>query len=156
MGCEVFVTGGFKEELKRRKKFEEELETQDRLDEMKAAERMENGAGFADMYRNLLNGGLASSRGGEKIREQAAPREELKPEELVADRVERKTETKDEVKEEAKEELKEEDEGGSAHGVKDVEAPPSGTKRAREEEEKEQREEKTMSARERYLARKKV
>merc|ERR1712060_875787 len=101
--CELFVTGGYKEELKRRKKFEEELETQDRLDEMKAAERMENGAGFADMYRNLLNGGLASSRGGEKIREQAAPREELKPEELVADRVERKTETKDEVKEEAKE-----------------------------------------------------
>merc|ERR1712187_319171 len=137
---------------------EEELEMQDKLDEKKAAERMENGAGFADMYRNLLNGGLASSRGGEKIREQAAPREELKPEELVADRVERKTETKDEVKEEAKEELKEEEEekGGSAHGVKDVEAPTSGTKRAREEEEKEQREEKTMSARERYLTRKKA
>ena len=29
----------------------------------------ENGKGFADMYRNLLNGGLASSRGGEKLKE---------------------------------------------------------------------------------------
>merc|ERR1712187_923255 len=131
---------------------EEELEMQDKLDEQKAADRMENGAGFADMYRNLLNGGLASSRGGEKIREQAAPREELKPEDMVADRVERKTETKEEVKEEVKEEMKEEGDGGS-HGVKDVEAPPSGTKRAREEESKEQREEKAMSARERFLAR---
>merc|ERR1712151_1285453 len=135
-------TEAFKEELKRRKKFEEELEAQDFTDNLKAAEKMTEGRGFADMYRNLLNGGLASSRGGEQIRDQAA-----QPEELVADRVERKTETKDEVKEEAKEELKEEDEGGAAHGIKDVEAPPSGTKRAREEEEREQREEKAMSAR---------
>merc|ERR1712048_508301 len=84
--CEVFVTGGFKEELKRRKKFEEELEQQDKLDEMKAAERMENGAGFADMYRNLLNGGLATSRGGEKVREQAPAR-------IEEEKAERETKT---------------------------------------------------------------
>lgn len=30
------------------------------------AEKQEHGSGFASMYRNLLNGGLASSRGGEK------------------------------------------------------------------------------------------
>merc|ERR1712087_599944 len=87
--AEVFVTGAFKEELKKRKKFEEELEQQDFRDSLKAAEKMEQGRGFADMYRNLLNGGLATSRGGEKVREQAPARIEL-------EKIEEKKDEKDE------------------------------------------------------------
>ncbi|CAE8683036.1 unnamed protein product, partial [Polarella glacialis] len=64
--CEVFVTEGFKDELKKRKKFEDELEEQEERDKRMSAEKQENGLGFASMYRNLLNGGLASSRGGAK------------------------------------------------------------------------------------------
>jgi len=160
--AEVFVTEAFTQELKRRKHFEDELELQDMRDKMKAAEKQENGRGFADMYRNLLNGGLASSRGGEKMREQAAARQDL-PEDEV------KTEVKEEVKEEAKEEAKADtavkedvkEEGGksSGHGVQDVAAEPAAaeepaSRKLREAEEKVQRQEKAMSARERYLARK--
>merc|ERR1719379_565392 len=53
-GREVFVTSAFKEELKRRKKFEEELEEQDLRDQRKDATKMEDGKGFADFPRNLL------------------------------------------------------------------------------------------------------
>mmetsp|Transcript_19745 Transcript_19745/g.44439 ORF Transcript_19745/g.44439 Transcript_19745/m.44439 type:complete len:370 (-) Transcript_19745:95-1204(-) len=151
--CEVFVTEAFKDELKKRKKFEDELEAQEFKDQMKAAEKQENGTGFASMYRNLLNGGLATSRGGERLREQTAPKEELPDDE------DSKMETK---KEEVKEE--EEDGAGPSHGVQDVvagaeaEAPSAASikeaKEAREKEEREQRESKAMSAKERYLARK--
>eukprot|EP00928_Gymnodinium_smaydae_P064657 TRINITY_DN4793_c0_g1_i1.p1 TRINITY_DN4793_c0_g1~~TRINITY_DN4793_c0_g1_i1.p1 ORF type:complete len:409 (-),score=137.04 TRINITY_DN4793_c0_g1_i1:58-1284(-) len=187
--CEVFVTAGFKEELRRRQKFEEELENQDRLDAQKAADRMQDGKGFADMYRNLLNGGLASSRGGEKIREQAAPREgggaivgqaprsaaamaAFAAKEEVKDEVKEEDDeampaasapsasAKEECKEEAKAELREEAGAGaaSAPGVMDAiaEEAPKGTKRAREEDDKANRAEKALSAKERFLARKKA
>merc|ERR1712151_1055974 len=108
-----FVTGAFKEELKKRKKFEEELEQQDFKDSLKAAEKMEQGRGFADMYRNLLNGGLATSRGGEKVREQAPARIEL-------EKVEEKED--EEVKEE-KVEIKEEQDQIEP-GVVDAKAEP--------------------------------
>lgn len=158
---EVFVTEAFKEELKRRKKFEEELEAQDVRDARKEASKQEDGRGFADMYRNLLNGGMASSRGGEKVLERAAPREEL--EESGA-----KKEEEDEEKikmEDVKAEDTEADGQAQAGelGVKDVEAAPieapvetQEAKKAREAAEKEQREEKAMSAKERYLARKRA
>merc|ERR1712217_334977 len=145
-------TEAFKEELKRRKKFEEELEAQDFTDSLKAAEKMTEGRGFADMYRNLLNGGLATSRGGEKIREQAPAREDLDEKEDIKEEV--KEEIKEEIKEDCKEEAK--DEGVGVATV--AEAPSNNTaaslKRAREAEEQEQRETKAMSAKERFLARK--
>lgn len=151
-GRETFVTSGFKEELKRRSKFEEELAEQEFRDSQKDAMKQEDGKGFADMYRNLLNGGLASSRGGEKVREKAAPRvDEVKEEE---DDKEVKLEPKVEVKEEA---IKAE----PSNGVEDVTA-SSGSmedpsaKAARLVAESEQRAEKTMSAKERYLARKRL
>uniref|UniRef100_A0A7S4Q1V6 Nuclear speckle splicing regulatory protein 1 N-terminal domain-containing protein n=1 Tax=Alexandrium monilatum TaxID=311494 RepID=A0A7S4Q1V6_9DINO len=161
--AEVFVTDAFKQELKRRKKFEEELEMQEMRDTMKAAERQEDGLGFADMYRNLLNGGLASSRGGERVREQAAPRVELPEGEVKQD-------VSKEVKEEevkagaaVKEDVKEEGGSSSSHGVQDV-APVSAAgaaeaplpKKEREAKENAERQEKAMSARERYLARRRA
>lgn len=176
--AEVFVTQGFKEELKRRKKFEEELEAQDARDEARAAEKQENGLGFASMYRNMLNGGLATSRGGEKIKEQAKAYEDLKQEEVKQDeRITRMTggvkKEEEDVKDEiAKEEAKEEVEEKKEHGLMDVveqedsaadaadtaEAAEKRRQEKAEEErkEKEQREEKTMSAKERFLARKKA
>lgn len=151
--CEVFVTEAFKEELKRRKKFEEELEAQEMQDDAKAVEKQENGTGFADMYRNLLNGGLATSRGGEKLIERAAPKVEVKEEEPGAKAEEVKAE---EVKaEEVKaEEVKEEQhaEQQPQHGLQDVAAPAD--KKAEKAAEQERREQKASSARERYLARK--
>mmetsp|Transcript_58830 Transcript_58830/g.164278 ORF Transcript_58830/g.164278 Transcript_58830/m.164278 type:complete len:351 (-) Transcript_58830:129-1181(-) len=154
--CETFVTSGFKEELRRRKKFEDELEEQDRRDSQKAAEKMEHGSGFADMYRHLLNGGLATSRGSEKIREQAAPRQEL-PEDRV-ETAKTEEDVKTEIKDEAKEEIKvESEDAGAEHGVQDVKPQETpSAKRAREEAEKEKRDEKALSARERYLARKRA
>lgn len=149
--CEVFVTEAFKEELKRRKKFEDELELQDFKDGLKAAEKQEHGKGFADMYRNLLNSGLASSRGGEQLKELSAPRLDEVTGELHED-------IKDEeVK--MKEDVKDEDFGGSGHGVQDVAAEPDETARSKPKnghttEEKLERQQKTLSARERYLARK--
>jgi len=156
---EVFVTEGFKEELKRRKKFENELEAQEVRDQMLSAEKMENGAGFASMYRNLLNGGLATSRGGEKARELRPAREDEDA------KAEVKTEAKDEdeedkkIKEElapltskAKTEAKEESEQDVA-GVQDITA--GNPKVAAAAEDLQQREDKALSARERYLARKK-
>lgn len=71
-GREVFVTSGFKEELKRRKKFEDELEAQDARDERRDAARMEDGKGFADFHRSMLNGGLSSSRGAATIKAETA------------------------------------------------------------------------------------
>lgn len=161
--CEVFVTEAFKEELKRREKFVEELEAQEMRDNLKAAEKQENGTGFADMYRNLLNGGLASGRGGEKVKERAAPRSELVKKEL-------KEEVKEELEESAKDEasykserLKEEiEEGGvgvlkaGVQDVADAEEAEPGSKKARLAEEKVERVEKAMSARERFLARKRA
>lgn len=167
--AEVFVTPGFVEELKRRKKFEDELEAQEAKDQARAAEKQENGAGFANMYRNLLNGGLATSRGGEKIKEQAPAYEDLeaKEEKLEA---KAKLEAKEEVKDEmAKDEPNEEGEGKKEFGVLDASEQPSAeesaedaAKRRKQEEaeqqraEQEQRQEKAMSAKERYLARKKA
>lgn len=146
---EVFVTEAFKEELKRRKKFEEELEAQEEMDQRKAAEKQEHGAGFASMYRNLLNGGLASSRGGEKVREMKPAREDLEEE---APKMEVKDEEDEKIKEELallveKTEVKEEA-STDQPGVQDVAAAPK-------EEAKEKREEKALSAKERYLLRKK-
>jgi len=168
--CEVFVTEGFKEELKRRKKFEDELEDQEKKDEMKSAEKQEHGLGFASLYRNMLNGGLATSRGGEKVKEVAPARQDMDDvkqevkdeiEEKIAEKlglkplVEKKEEKlKDEVKDEAKEESE-----APNHGVQDVKPLDEGkavsAKAAAAEEEKQQREDKALSAKERYLLRKK-
>merc|ERR1711972_761131 len=90
-------------------------EQQDFKDSLKAAEKMEQGRGFADMYRNLLNGGLATSRGGEKVREQAPARIEL-------DKTEPEEKKEEEVKEE-KVEVKEEVEQAEP-GVVDAKAEP--------------------------------
>lgn len=151
--AEVFVTEGFKEELKRRKKFEDELEAQEERDQKNAAEKQEHGSGFASMYRNLLNTGLASSRGGEKVREMRPAREEA--DELKEEIKETKEEDEDKIKAELaplveKDELAEA--ASSSHGVQDVAftaAPGS------KEEAKEKREEKALSAKERYMLRKK-
>lgn len=155
--CEVFVTEAFKEELKKRKKFEDELEQQDIRDKIRAADKQENGLGFADMYRNLLNGGLASSRGGEKIKDIAPAREEMKEElkEELKDDLEVDTKVK---LEDAKQEVKDEDMGGAEkqHGVQDVVPEPSPASSITKAKEAEQREEKAMSAKERYLMRKKM
>jgi len=180
---EVFMTSGFKQELQRRKKFEDELEAQDRLDEMKAADKLEGSRGFADFHRNLLTGGLATSRGGEKLREQAAPREGdgniVGAAPRVADlaaKVKAKTEAESAVKEEeeddkVKTEAKDDDDemvkredvkpeadasAEQSHGLVEPTLPQPGTKRALETEEQGQRAEKVLSARERYLARKKA
>jgi len=154
--CEVFVTEAFKEELKRRKKFEEELEAQEMRDDARAVEKQENGAGFADMYRNLLNGGLATSRGGEKLVERAAPKLEVKEEEVKEEEVKAEEVKAEEVKaEEVKaEEVKEEQHAGQQpqHGLQDVAAPAD--KKAEKAAEQERREQRASSARERYLARK--
>lgn len=160
-GREVFVTGAFKEELKRRKKFEEELEEQDRRDQRKDATKMEDGQGFADFHRMMLNGGLSSGRGGEKIVDRAAPRIDL-PEDSGASV--KKEDEEEEIKEES---LKDEDkamktedseEKEEQHGVQDVAAPSAaaGSKKEKELEEQAQRAEKAMSAKERYLARKRA
>jgi hypothetical protein len=178
---EVFLTSGFKQELKRRKKFEDELDAQDQADARKAADRRENGLGFADFHRNLLSGGLASGRGGEKLKEQAAPREgdgnivgaAPRVADLVA-KVQTKTDVKQEGEDEdkAKTEIKDEEEASKqedvkpevgtaaeqeqSHGLVEPSLPQAGTKRALEMEDQEQRTEKVLSARERYLARKKA
>lgn len=154
--CEVFVTEAFKEELKKRKKFEDELEQQDMKDKFRAADKQENGLGFAEMYRNLLNGGLASSRGGEKVKELALARVEL-PKEEVKDEV--KEEDVDEAKLKTKlEGVKDEDmTEGPSLGVQDVSAPASASEKAQKAaEEHGQRVEKAMSAKERFLMRKKM
>jgi len=161
---EVFVTQAFKEELKRRKKFEEELEAQDARDARKEATKQEDGRGFADMYRNLLNGGMATSRGGEKVLERAAAREELEGD-VKKEEVKKEEEDDDEKDTVKMEDVKAEETDaetkaeGTGHGVKDVVSAPIETadaKKMREAAEKEQREEKAMSAKERYLARKRA
>lgn len=86
-GSEVFVTAGFKEELKRRKRFEQELAEQEVRDDAKAAEKQENGLGFASMYRNLLDRGLATSRGSETLVERQAPRIDLEEGEREKERI---------------------------------------------------------------------
>merc|ERR1719436_1867026 len=98
--CEVFVTEAFKEELKKRQKFVDELEAQEVRDNLKAAEKQEFGRGFADMYRNLLNSGLATSRGGEKVKEITAARTELpsSKEEVKAEAMAEAEEEKEEAK----------------------------------------------------------
>eukprot|EP00438_Fugacium_kawagutii_P033703 Skav234182 [mRNA] locus=scaffold1377:129480:138209:- [translate_table: standard] len=87
-------------ELKRRKKFEDELEAQEEMDQKNAAPALELVPGGScrsvGLYRNLLNGGLASSRGGEKVREVKPAREDLEDVPM-----------KEEVKEEAKEKREE-------------------------------------------------
>jgi len=167
--AEVFVTPGFVEELKRRKKFEDELEAQEAKDEARAAEKQENGAGFANMYRNLLNGGLATSRGGEKIKEQAPAYENLDAKEEKLEAL-AKLEAKEEVKEEvAKDEPGEDGDDKREFGVLDAaeqaaaeeSAEDAAKRRKREKEqqqqaEQEQRQEKALSAKERYLARKRA
>lgn len=123
--CEVFVTQAFKEELKKRQKFVEELEAQEARDAVKAAENQSDGRGFADMYRNLLNGGLASSRGGEKVLEKAPAREELSKEEVEVLKKEHEAELAAKAKEEAlKEEEAKAEEAAASFGVQDVALPP--------------------------------
>merc|ERR1719253_1146432 len=152
--CEVFVTEAFKEELKRRKKFEDDMEMQDVRDSIMAAEKQENGLGFAGMYRNLLNSGLASGRGGEKQKEIVPAKMDL---EEVKDEDPFKTEA--DIKREQEEKVKAEEGASSGHGVVDVkaeaEAAPEKTaeekaaeKATEEAAEKEQREGKAMSAKE--------
>ncbi|CAE8706614.1 unnamed protein product, partial [Polarella glacialis] len=159
--CEVFVTEGFKDELKKRKKFEDELEEQEERDKRMSAEKQENGLGFASMYRNLLNGGLASSRGGAKAKDVNPAREELAGDIKAEVKEEVKDEPEDEkmdekMQEDVKQEVKEETEGdGPGHGVTDVQAETPAEKELKKEEVKVVREEKAMSAKERFLARKK-
>jgi hypothetical protein len=151
-GREVFVTGAFKEELHRRKKFEEELEAQDLRDARRDATKQEDSKGFADFHRTLLNGGLATSRGGEKVLERAAPRIDLPQDEEPVKKEE-------EEPEEDKKAIKTEDDAMETeqHGVQDVQAPvPLTAKAAKESAEKETREDKALSARERFLARKRA
>merc|ERR1719436_341850 len=100
--CEVFVTEAFKEELKKRQKFVDELEAQEVQDNIKAAEKQEHGRGFADMYRNLLNSGLATSRGGEKVKEITAARTETE----VKEEAEAEAEAEEEQEEAKKEAVK--------------------------------------------------
>jgi len=162
--CEVFVTEAFKEELKKRQKFVDELEAQEKRDELKAAEKQEHGRGFADMYRNLLNGGLASSRGQEKVKDVAPAREDLPSEgRRGADRVTKLEEVKEEIKEELEEEeakiaVKEEAAEEAAPIVAPAPVPEAtaAEKAAMKAKEAEERAGKTMSAKERYLARKKA
>lgn len=153
-GREVFVTGAFKEELKRRKKFEDELEQQELRDQRRDATKQEDGKGFADFHRTMLNGGLATSRGGEKLKEQAPAREDLEME----DAVKKEEEADEDEKKDAKAEIaqKEESEDAQGHGVQDVEGPSEGSKAAKAMAEQEERAEKAMSAKERFLARKKA
>lgn len=183
--AETFITQGFKDELKRRSKFEQELEQQELIDQKKAQVNLDSGRGFAaSFYGHMLNDGLATSRGGEKIKEQAPAREggghivgqaprsvaaanvgvvkaEPEEEEDTPSTMEVEAGVKLEAKEEIKAEAAEERTAGGAPGVAEVAAPSSlarGTKRALEaqamEECKEKREEKALSARERFLARK--
>jgi len=173
--AEVFVTEAFKEELKKRQKFVDELERQEAMDEARAAEKQEHGTGFADMYRNLLNGGLATSRGGEKVKEVAAPRQDLesvdaktnvKIEQEVLDRRKAVKKEGDDTMHDVddvatkSEDVKAEAEttaAASVHGVQDVVGPPApepGSKQAEAVEEEDRRAEKALSARERFLARK--
>lgn len=170
-GREVFVTSGFKEELKRRKKFEDELEEQELRDLRKDATKMEDGKGFADFHRNLLGGGLASARGGEKIKEQTAVESYTNAVSAGAASAKPQDESV-KMEEDVKEPLKKEEDDDKAkiakteedekkpeeHGVQDVKAPEAdpGTKAAKALQEQEQRAEKAMSAKERFLARKKA
>jgi len=169
-GREVFITGAFKEELKRRKKFEDELEEQELKDERKDATKMENGQGFADFHRKLLNDGKSSARAGKDIAVKkveavtsslfqsgyapaAAPAkdEEVKKEDPM-DEDDDKSKVDASVKaEDGKEETPD-------HGVQDVQGPPMdpNAKKAALLAEQEQRAEKSMSAKERFLARKRA
>jgi len=152
---EVFVTPAFKEELARRKKFEKELEVKEMLDNRTAAEGQDHGAGFASFHRTLLDGGLASGRGSEKVVELAKAKEDVK----------------EELKEEPKGELK--DELGGEHGVANavaagvlagssdetaavITAQLAAQKDVAAAEGVEVRKTKALSAKERYLARKKL
>lgn len=156
-GREVFVTQAFKEELKRRKKFEEELEAQELRDKRRDAAKMENGQGFADFHRALLSKGMASARGEEKNKAQNAVREDLPEEEPVKEEVKEEVKDEKEAKEAKTEAKQEEPESKDAdHGVQDVAGPAPGTKAAKKMAEQEERAEKAMSAKERYLARKRA
>jgi len=156
-GREVFVTEAFKDELKRRKKFEEELEAQEARDERRDAAKQENGLGFADFHRQMLNGGLSSGRGTAKV-----VVEKLSVDELAAGEDAVKKEAKEEEADEEMDEKAVKSEDAEApteqHGVLDVQAPSAtpGTKAADKLAETEQRAEKAMSAKERFLARKKA
>lgn len=166
-GCETFVTGGFKDELARRKKFEDDLERQDFIDSVKAAEKQSDGKGFADMYRNLLNGGLATSRGGEKLKEQEPARvdAEAVKEEPEVDVEEERGSGRREASRSRDPRVKEEDDSDAGRRTKrpapgevvagqaEGEAAADSRKR-RKQAEAEQRQEKATSARDRYLARK--
>merc|ERR1719316_1895305 len=85
---EEFMTGAYKEELRKRKEFEDDLKNKDIIDAKNDAMRKQQGTGFADFNRNLLNSGLAragarrdiaekqlesnfAAPGGYKIREDA-------------------------------------------------------------------------------------
>mmetsp|Transcript_106324 Transcript_106324/g.307737 ORF Transcript_106324/g.307737 Transcript_106324/m.307737 type:complete len:342 (-) Transcript_106324:9-1034(-) len=154
---EVFVTAAFKEELKKRQKFVEELEEQEARDNLNAAEKKSNGLGFADMYRNLLNGGLASSRGGERLKERAPARAELSKEEQEELKKEAPVMKVEAPKDEEEKEEKDSGVASAGFGVQDVAAPEAQDAASVEKsasEQKEQRVEKAMSARERFLARK--
>jgi len=200
---ETFITSGFKEELKRRKKFEDELEQQEINDQKKAAENLQNERGLSGFYQNLLGSGLASARGAEIVKAQAAAREGdgkvvgAAPRSAAAQALAAKAsaavkeETPDEdtliaAKKESdsemdiKEEVKLEEPAASDGPIVDASdasgpAPSSPApgpalpqvamealaaaaknKRPRDEEEAEQRETKVMSAKERFLARKKA
>lgn len=56
---EEFLTAAYKEELKKRNQFEEDMKNKDQVDEANDAMRKQQGLGFADFNRNLLNSGLA-------------------------------------------------------------------------------------------------
>jgi len=159
--AEVFVTEAFKEELKKRQKFVDELEAQEARDEHKAAEKQEFGTGFADMYRNLLNGGLASGRGGTKVKELAPALEESKeePKEVLKEELKEEEEVESMVEEKKLkgEVLKEEADAEASFGVLDASVQePASAKAARKAKEEEGRAEKKLSAKERFMARKKA
>jgi len=161
-GREIFVTEAFKDELKRRKKFEDELEEAEAKDERLDATKMENGKGFADFHRSLLNGGMSSSRGAAIAGKELTKVEcddGKKSAVLVQDPNVKKEEPEEEEEDVKKEAVKMEEPEENAekeHGVQDVEAEKAATtaKAAKAAAEAEERAEKAMSAKERYLARK--
>lgn len=56
---EEFMTAAYKEELRKRKEFEDDMKSKDAVDEANDAMHKQNSMGFADFNRNLLNNGLA-------------------------------------------------------------------------------------------------
>merc|ERR1711957_82276 len=161
-GAEVFVTEAFKEELTRRNKFEEELRDQESRDQAGAADKQSHGLGFAAFNKMLLNTGLATSRGGEKIKDLAAAyvsKEELAEKEQ-AEKIAKDEEIDDNEANTIDVKAETDQVQASGHRVAEIATNPDlQTVSARAQADAEvaaNREEKAMTAKERFLARKRA